>query len=77
MLETTLEQLEALVSELLSQNQNLGEHCRLLEQQLQQAREENDNLQLAALEQEEKQAASQARLQALVQRLGGHGHGGA
>ncbi len=80
MLETTLEQLEALVSELLRQNQNLGEHCRLLEQQLQQAREENDNLQLAALEQEEKQAASQARLQALVQRLGGlggHGHGGA
>ena len=70
MLETTLAQLERVVADLLQQNQSLRETCTLLEQQLQQAREDNDNLQLAALEQEERQGATLARLQALVERAG-------
>jgi len=68
MLETTLAQLEHVVADLLQQNQTLTENCKQLEQELHQMREENDNLQLAALEQEEKQAATRARLQALVER---------
>ena len=70
MLEATLAQLEGLVAELLQQNQTLTANCQQLEQQLQQAREENDALQMAALEQEEQQGATLARLQALVQRAG-------
>lgn len=70
MLETTLAQLEGLVAELLKQNQALTANCAQLEQQLRQAREENDSLQMAALEQEEQQSATLARLQALVQRAG-------
>lgn len=70
MLETTLAQLEGLVAELLKQNQTLTDNCAQLEQQLRQAQEENDSLQMAALEQEEQQSATLARLQALVQRAG-------
>lgn len=70
MLETTLAQLENLVAELLQQNQALNNTCQQLEQQLRQAREENELLQMAALEQEEQQNATLARLQALVQRAG-------
>ncbi len=70
MLETTLAQLENLVAELLQQNQALNNNCQQLEQQLRQAREENELLQMAALEQEEQQNATLARLQALVQRAG-------
>ncbi|MNN29294.1 hypothetical protein D3C81_1428920 [compost metagenome] len=58
------------MAELLQQNQALTANCQQLEQQLQQAREENDALQMAALEQEEQQGATLARLQALVQRAG-------
>ncbi|MGE4405992.1 hypothetical protein [Pseudomonas sp.] len=70
MLETTLAQLESVIVDLLQQNQSMRDTCALLEQQLQQAREDNDNLQLAALEQEEKQGAMLARLQALLERAG-------
>ncbi|TBU92817.1 hypothetical protein [Stutzerimonas kirkiae] len=70
MFETTLAQLEHVVSQLLEQNEALRSQCSELEQQLRQAREENDNLQLAALEQEERQGATLARLQALLQRAG-------
>lgn len=70
MFETTLAQLERVVADLLQQNRTLAENCSQLEQELRQAREENDNLQLAALEQEEKQAATLARLRALVERAG-------
>ncbi len=70
MLEATLAQLEALVAELLQQNQVLSETCRQLEVQLLQAREENETLQLTAIEQEEQQGATLARLQALLQRAG-------
>ncbi|SDS77391.1 hypothetical protein SAMN05216198_2744 [Halopseudomonas litoralis] len=70
MLETTLTQLERLVTDLLQQNSTQSENITRLEQQLQQAKEENDSLQLAAMEQEEQQASMLARLQALVQRGG-------
>lgn len=70
MFETTLSQLENAVAQLLEQNQALQERCTTLEGQLQQAREENDSLQLGALEQEEQQNAALARLQALLQRTG-------
>lgn len=70
MFESTLSQLEQAVSHLFEQNQALNSRCAALESQLQQVREENDTLQLAALEQEEQQSASLARLQALLQRTG-------
>lgn len=70
MLENTLVQLECVVADLLQRNQALTENCNQLQQELRQIREENENLQLAALEQEEKQAATLARLQALVERAG-------
>lgn len=70
MFETTLSQLEQAVTHLLEQNQALQGRCTELESQLQQVQEENDTLQLAALEQEEQQNASLARLQALLQRTG-------
>jgi len=70
MLETTLTQLERLVTDLLQQNRTQSESINRLEQELMQAKEENDSLQLAAMEQEEQQASMLARLQALVQRGG-------
>jgi len=70
MFETTLSQLEQAVTQLLEQNQTLLSRCAVLELQVQQVQEENDTLQLAALEQEEKQGATLARLQALLQRTG-------
>lgn len=70
MLENTLVQLERVVADLLQRNQTLTENCNQLQQELRQVREESENLQLAALEQEEKQAATLARLQALVERAG-------
>ncbi|WP_060774316.1 hypothetical protein [Pseudomonas aeruginosa] len=69
MLENTLERLETLVAELLQQNQALRDSHDQLQQQLRQATEENETLQLSMLEQEEKQSGIQARLEALVERL--------
>nr|HEE6743889.1 hypothetical protein [Pseudomonas aeruginosa]HEE6759382.1 hypothetical protein [Pseudomonas aeruginosa] len=66
MLENTL---ETLVAELLQQNQALRDSHDQLQQQLRQATEENETLQLSMLEQEEKQSGTQARLEALVERL--------
>lgn len=70
MLETTLAQLERVVADLLQQNRTLAENCSQLEQALRQAREENDNLQLAAMEQEERQATTLSRLRALIEHAG-------
>lgn len=70
MLETTLTQLERLVTDLLQQNRTHSDDINRLKQELQQVKEENDSLQLVAMEQEEQQAATLARLQALVQRGG-------
>lgn len=68
MLETSLSQLEQLVSDLVQQNQQLQNTTEQLRADLAQAREENDSLQLNLLEQEEKQGSAAARIQALVDR---------
>ncbi|MDE1167038.1 MAG: hypothetical protein PW845_17075 [Pseudomonas sp.] len=68
MLEASLSQLEQLVSDLVQQNQQLAETNTRLSTELAQAKEENDGLQLSLMEQEEKQGATTARIQALVER---------
>ena len=62
MLEASLSQLEQLVSDLVQQNQTLSA-------ELAQAKDENESLQLSLMEQEEKQGATVARIQALVERV--------
>ncbi len=69
MLETTLSQLEQLVSELVQQNQELLGKNSSLSAELAQAKDENESLQLSLMEQEEKQGATVARIQALVERV--------
>ena len=69
MLETTLSQLEQLVSELVQQNQELLGKNTSLSAELAQAKDENESLQLSLMEQEEKQGATAARIQALVERV--------
>ncbi|MFJ3487034.1 hypothetical protein ACIPL1_27000 [Pseudomonas sp. NPDC090202] len=68
MLEASLSQLEKLVSDLVQQNQELQNANAQLNEELQKARDDNDSLQLSLLEQEEKQGATAARIQALVDR---------
>ena len=69
MLDSTLEQLERLVGELLQQNQQLGSDNQQLRASLAKTGEDNDALQLQLLEQEEHHSLAAARLQALVQRV--------
>ena len=69
MLDSTFEQLETLVAELLQQNQQLADDNAQLRATLGKAGEENDALQLQLMEQEEKHNATAVRLQALVQRV--------
>ena len=68
MLESSLSQLEKLVGDLVQQNQDLQNTNAQLAEALKQARDDNDSLQLSLLEQEEKQGATVARIQALVDR---------
>ncbi|ATB65121.1 hypothetical protein OP492_20990 [Pseudomonas mosselii] len=68
MLETSLNQLEQLVSDLMHKNAQLAEQNASLGQELAQAKEENDSLQLSLMEHEEKHGATAARIQALVER---------
>lgn len=68
MLEASLNQLESLVNELLKHNRELAERNAQLAGELAQAKDDNDTLQLSLLEQEEKQGATAARIQALVER---------
>ncbi|WP_369989240.1 hypothetical protein [Pseudomonas xanthosomatis] len=68
MLETSLNQLEQLVSDLMQKNAQLTEQNAGLGEQLAQAKEENETLQLSLMEQEEKHGATAARIQALVDR---------
>ncbi|MFJ5299775.1 hypothetical protein ACIQAL_25055 [Pseudomonas sp. NPDC088368] len=68
MLEASLSQLEKLVGDLVQQNQTLQNTNVQLAEELKQARDDNDSLQLSLLEQEEKQGATAARIQALVDR---------
>ncbi|BBP79828.1 MULTISPECIES: hypothetical protein [Pseudomonas] len=69
MLETSLNQLEQLVSELVQQKQELLAANTALSSELAQARDENESLQLSLMEQEEKHGATAARIQALVERV--------
>ena len=68
MLEASLSQLEQLVSDLGQQNQQLQNTNAQLSTELAQVRDDNDSLQLNLMEQEEKQGATAARIQALVDR---------
>ncbi|MDN7144125.1 hypothetical protein KC131_26110 [Pseudomonas sp. JQ170] len=68
MLETSLSQLEQLVSDLVQKNQELAERNAQISAELAQAKDENESLQLSLMEQEEKQGATAARIQALVER---------
>ncbi|WP_447755075.1 hypothetical protein [Pseudomonas nicosulfuronedens] len=69
MLDSTLEQLEQLVAELLQQNEVLVQDNAAVREELLKAREENDSLQLSLMEQEEKHNGTAARLQALIRRV--------
>ncbi|HCN44926.1 MAG TPA: hypothetical protein DIT18_04110 [Pseudomonas sp.] len=71
MLDTTLSQLEQLVGELLQKNQQLTERNAQLDTELAQAKDENESLQLSLMEQEEKYGATNARIQALIERASG------
>lgn len=68
MLEASLNQLEQLVSDLMHKNAQLTEQNNALGQELAKANEENETLQLSLMEQEEKNGAAAARIQALVDR---------
>jgi phage shock protein A len=68
MLESSLNQLEQLVNDLVQKNTQLGEQNERLARELAQTKEENDSLQLNLMELEEKNGATAARIQALVDR---------
>ena len=68
MIESSLSKLEQLVSDLVQQKQELLDANEQLNTELAQARDENESLQLTLKEQEEKQGATAARIQALVER---------
>ena len=68
MIESSLSKLEQLVSDLVQQKQELLDANEQLNTELAQARDENESLQLTLMEQEEKQGATAARIQALVER---------
>jgi regulator of replication initiation timing len=68
MLEASLSQLEQLVGDLVQQNESLLATNAQLSAELAQVKDDNDSLQLSLLEQEEKQGATAARIQALVER---------
>ncbi|QXI48172.1 MULTISPECIES: hypothetical protein [Pseudomonas] len=68
MLEASLNQIEQLVNDLLQKNAQLTEQNAALGQELAQAKEENETLQLSLMEQEEKHGSTAARLQALIER---------
>ena len=68
MIESSLSKLEQLVSDLVQQKQELLETNEQLSAELALAKDENESLQLTLMEQEEKQGATAARIQALVER---------
>ena len=70
MLEETLAQMEQLIGDLLTQNQQLLAAHTEFSEALAQLKEENDTLQLQVMEMEEKQGAVVARLQNMLQRAG-------
>ena len=68
MIESSLSKLEQLVSDLVQQKQELLDTNAQLNAELARAKDENESLQLSLMEQEEKQGATAARIQALVDR---------
>ena len=68
MIAASLSKLEQLVSDLVQQTQELLETNEQLSAELALAKDENESLQLTLMEQEEKQGATAARIQALVER---------
>ena len=68
MMESSLSKLEQLVSDLVQQKQELLDINAALNAELAQAKDDNESLQLSLMEQEEKQGATAARIQALVER---------
>ena len=68
MMESSLSKLEQLVSDLVQQKQELLDANEQLSAELALAKDENESLQLSLMEQEEKQGATAARIQALVER---------
>ena len=69
MIESSLSKLEQLVSDLVQQKQELLDAKEQLSAELALAKDENESLQLSLMEQEEKQGATAARIQALVERV--------
>ena len=67
-MESSLSKLEQLVSDLVQQKQELLDAKEQLSAELALAKDENESLQLSLMEQEEKQGATAARIQALVER---------
>ena len=68
MMESSLSKLEQLVSDLVQQKQELLDTNAALSAELAQAKDDNESLQRSLMEQEEKQGATAARIQALVER---------
>ena len=66
MLENSLSQLEALVRTLVEENRVLLSANAQLAAELASFKEENETLQLSALEQDDQQSTTLARIQALV-----------
>ena len=71
MLENSLSQLEGLVRTLVEENLVLLSANAQLATELASFKEENETLQLSALEQDDQQSATLARIQALVALAGG------
>ena len=71
MLENSLSQLEALVRTLVEENRVLLSANAQLAAELASFKEENETLQLSALEQDDQQSATLARIQALVALVSG------
>jgi regulator of replication initiation timing len=71
MLENSLSQLEGHVRTLVEENRVLLSANAQLATELASFKEENETLQLSALEQDDQQSATLARIQALVALAGG------
>ena len=67
MLEDSLSQLEQLVSDLVQANKALLSANAQLSSELVQIKDENETLQLSAIEQEELHSTTTTRIQALVE----------
>ena len=69
MVETTLPQIEELVSKLIAQNDELKQQVSALTTEKQRLIDENETLQLEAIEVEEKQQHTEKTLSSLLSKL--------